>query len=72
MECWSFPPAYDPDYLPDAQARYWFPRRETMPAAEREAAILKRLQEVTRYAYERAPFYRRKWDDAGFHPEKLR
>jgi phenylacetate-CoA ligase len=72
MECWSFPPAYDPDYLPDAQARYWFPRRETMPAAEREAAILKRLQEVTRYAYERAPFYRRKWDDAGFHPEKLK
>ena len=72
MECWSFPPAYDPDYLPDAQARYWFPRRETMPAAEREAAILKRLQEVTRYAYERAPFYRRKWDDAGFHPQKLK
>ena len=72
MECWSFPPAYDPDYLPDAQARYWFPRRETMPAAEREAAILKRLQEVTRCAYERAPFYRRKWDDAGFHPQKLK
>ena len=72
MECWSFPPAYDPDYLPDVQARYWFPRRETMPAAEREAAILKRLQEVTRYAYERAPFYRRKWDDAGFHPQKLK
>ncbi|MBI2752279.1 MAG: phenylacetate--CoA ligase family protein [Betaproteobacteria bacterium] len=72
MECWSFPPAYDPDYLPDAQARYWFPRRETMPAAEREAAILKRLQQVTRYAYERAPFYRKKWDDAGFHPEELK
>ena len=72
MECWSFPPAYDPDYLPDVQARYWFPRRETLPAAEREAAILKRLQEVTRYAYERAPFYRRKWDDAGFHPQKLK
>jgi phenylacetate-CoA ligase len=71
MECWSFPPAYDPDYLPEANARYWFPRRETMPAAEREAAILKRLQEVTRYAYERAPFYRKKWDNAGFHPDKL-
>lgn len=72
MECWSFPPAYDPDYLPDTKARHWFPRRETMPAGEREAAILERLQEVTRYAYERAPFYRRKWDEAGFHPDQLK
>jgi phenylacetate-CoA ligase len=72
MESWSFPPAYDPEYFPERSARYWFPRRETMPAAEREAAILGRLQEVTRYAYERAPFYRKKWDDAGFHPDKLR
>lgn len=72
MECWSFPASYDPDYFPPADARYWFPERETMPAGEREAAILKRLQAVTRYAYERAPFYRRKWDQAGFHPEKLK
>jgi phenylacetate-CoA ligase len=72
MESWSFPPAYDPEYFPERSARYWFPRRETMPAAEREAAILERLQAVTRYAYERAPFYRRKWDDAGFHPDKLK
>lgn len=72
MECWSFPASYDPDYFPDPDTRYWFPRRETMPAAEREAAILKRLQEVTRYAYERSPFYRRKWDEAGFHPQKLK
>ena len=42
MEQWSFPPRFDPDYLPAAGARYWFPRRETMPAAEREAAILAR------------------------------
>lgn len=72
MECWSFPPSYDPVYLPEPGARYWFPRRETMPAGEREAVILARLQEVTRYAYERAPFYRRKWDAAGFHPDQLK
>ena len=72
MECWSFPPAYDPEYFPEPDARYWFPQRETMPAGAREAAILRRLQEVTRYAYERAPFYRRKWDEAGFHPGKLK
>lgn len=72
MECWSFPASYDPDYFPPVDARYWFPDRETMPAGEREAAILKRLQTVTRYAYERAPFYRKKWDEAGFHPGKLK
>jgi len=72
MECWSFPPRYDAGYLPERAARYWFPRRETMPAAERDRAILERLREVTRYAYAHAPFYRRKWDDAGFHPEQLK
>jgi phenylacetate-CoA ligase len=71
MEAWSFPPAYDATYLPARDARYWFPRRETMPAAERERAILGRLKEVTRYAYAHAPFYRRKWDAAGFHPDQL-
>lgn len=72
MENWSFPPRYDPDYLPPAGQRCWFPRRETMHPAEREKAILGRLQEVTRYAYAHSAFYRRKWDEAGFHPEQLR
>lgn len=72
MEQWSFPPRFDDGYLPPPQSRYWFPVRETMPPAQREAAILARLQEVCRYAYERAPFYRRKWDEAGFHPSQLK
>jgi phenylacetate-CoA ligase len=72
MEQWSFPPRYDADYLPPPGSRYWFARRETMPPAEREQAILARLQQVTRYAWEHAPFYRRKWDEAGFHPDHLR
>jgi phenylacetate-CoA ligase len=71
MECWSFPPAYDEGYFPAPGSRYWFPRRETMPAGERERAILERLKAVCRYAYERAPFYRRRWDAAGFHPDHL-
>lgn len=71
MEAWSFPARYD-DYLPSPTARYWFPRRETMPAPDREAAVLTRLQEITRYAWAHSPFYRRKWDDAGFHPDALR
>jgi phenylacetate-CoA ligase len=71
MEYWSFPPDYDPDYRPAADSRYWFPTRETMPPAQRDRAILQRLRQVTEYAYERAPFYRRIWDDAGFHPSQL-
>jgi len=72
VEQWSFPPRYDADYLPPAPSRYWFPKRETMPAADREGAILERLQQITRYAWDNAPFYRRKWDEAGFHPDHLR
>ncbi len=71
MESWTFPADYDPAYRPAAESRYWFPSRETMPGAEREQAILQRLQQVTAYAYERAPFYRRIWDEAGFHPDQL-
>ncbi len=72
MESWSFPPAYDARYLPPPDSRYWFPRRETMPASEREKAILERLKAVCNYAYEQAPFYRRRWNEAGFHPSQLK
>ncbi len=72
MECWAFPPRYDLAYRPDRSSRYWFPVRETMPAAERERAIAQRLQEVCHYAYAHSAFYRRKWDEAGFHPARLR
>jgi phenylacetate-CoA ligase len=72
MEAWSFPPSYDASYLPPSGSRYWFPRRETMPAGEREHAILERLRVVCAYAFETSPFYRRRWMDAGFHPDQLR
>jgi phenylacetate-CoA ligase len=71
VEFWSFPPAYDPAYRPDANSRYWFPKRETMPAGEREKAILARLKEVMAYAYAKAPFYKRKWDQAGIRPDRI-
>jgi phenylacetate-CoA ligase len=56
MECWSWPPKYDDGYFPPSNSRYWFPHRETMPAGDREKAIVQRLREVCRYAYENAPF----------------
>jgi len=72
MECWTFPPRYDESYTPPADSRYWFPRRETMDAGDRERAILTRLQEVCRYAYANSVFYRNHWDAAGFHPTQLK
>lgn len=72
MENWSFPARYDEDYFPAPGERYWFKTRETMPAGERERAILERLQIICAYAYEHAPFYKHKWDEAGFHPSKLK
>jgi len=71
MEAWSFPPAYDDGYLPEPGSPYWFPHRETMPPAEREAAIVARLGEVMRYAYATSEFYRRKWNDAGIDPNSI-
>ncbi len=72
MESWSFPPSYDASYLPPADSRYWFRQRETMPAGDREKAILERLRVICRYAYDHSPFYRRRWNEAGFHPDQLR
>ncbi|NGO53723.1 phenylacetate--CoA ligase family protein [Allomesorhizobium camelthorni] len=72
MESWSFPPDYDDSYFPPAGQRHWFPKRETMPHADREKAILERLKEVCAYAYSHAPFYKTKWDEAGFHPSQLK
>lgn len=71
MEFWSFPPQYDDAYLPAANDRYWFARRETMDAGERERAIVARLRDVMRYAYAKSPFYKRKWDGAGVDPESI-
>lgn len=71
MEDWSFPPRFDENYLPEASNRYWFSQRETMSSAERERAILARIREVMRYAYDRSPFYHKKWDEAGIHPDHI-
>jgi phenylacetate-CoA ligase len=72
MESWSWPPRYDDRYLPPGGQPYWFPHRETMASGPREAAIVARIRQVMAYAYERSPFYRHKWDDAGIHPANIR
>ena len=72
MEMWSWPARYDERYRPPLEQPFWFPTRETMPPEEREAAILERIREVMRWCWDRAPFYRRKWSDAGIHPDAIR
>ncbi|MGH2499323.1 MAG: phenylacetate--CoA ligase family protein [Candidatus Limnocylindria bacterium] len=71
MESWTWPARYDESYRPSPDQPYWFPRRETMPPAEREAAVLARIRQVMEYCWERAPFYRRKWEAAGIHPKDI-
>jgi phenylacetate-CoA ligase len=68
MEEWRFPARYDQTYRPDPGSPYWFPHRETMDPAERDAAVLGRLREVMEYAYAHSPFYRRKWDAVDCKP----
>jgi phenylacetate-CoA ligase len=72
VEYWSWPPRFGEDYRPPEGDAHWFPNRETMPSAERDAAILERIREVMRYCWEKAPFYRRKWSDAGIDPAGIR
>lgn len=72
MESWTWPPSYDDAYVPPVDQPYWFPERETMDPERRDAAILERIQQVMRYAWDRAPFYRRKWDAAGLELGDIR
>lgn len=72
MESWSWPPAYDDSYRPDAGAEHWFPRRETMPPEERDEEIVNRIRELMGYAQRSSEFYRRKWADAGIDPQDIK
>jgi phenylacetate-CoA ligase len=71
MESWTWPPRYDDAYRPAPGQRHWFPRRETMPAGQRDEAILGRIREIMYYAWEHSAFYREKWEQAGIHPSAI-
>ena len=55
---------------PALEEAYWAPE-ETMPPAERERVILRLLRGQLAYAWERSPFYRRLWHEAGVTPDAL-
>ena len=66
----EWPPKYDPCYAPSSKSRYWNKELETMDPRERERkVILPKLQAQLKYAYEKSPFYKKKWDEARVKPE---
>ena len=67
-----WPPSYDATYLPADEEAYWLPEIECARADVRDALIVHKLRNQVRYAWDRSPFYRRKWEEAGVSPETLR
>jgi phenylacetate-CoA ligase len=68
----AWPPRYDPGYRPPGEAEYWLPEVETAPPAARDGLILAKLRHQVAWAWERSPFYRRRWEAAGVSPASLR
>ncbi|MBA2348011.1 MAG: phenylacetate--CoA ligase family protein, partial [Solirubrobacterales bacterium] len=52
--------------------RYWDEERETRDPRERERLILERIRHQLAYVYAELPFYRRLYDERGFHPDQVR
>jgi phenylacetate-CoA ligase len=67
-----WPPRYDPAYRPPEGAEHWLPEIECADPAARDELILRKLRAQVRYAWERSPFYRRKWQEAGVSPDTLK
>jgi len=68
----EWPPKYDRSYVPSPEAKFWNKELETMEPEEREQkVILPKLQAQLRYAYEKSPLYRKKWDSAGVKPDDI-
>jgi phenylacetate-CoA ligase len=68
----TWPPRPDPAYRPAPDAEYWAPDLERMAPGAREEVILAKLTAQVRWAWERSPFYRRRWQEAGVSPATLK
>ncbi len=51
---------------------YWNKDLETMPREKLRSLQLERLKRVVKYAYEKVPFYRKRFDTSGIKPEDIR
>jgi phenylacetate-CoA ligase len=68
----AWPPRYDPAYRPPAGAEYWDKALECADPRDRDRLILAKLQGQVRHAWEKSPFYRRRWEAAGVSPDTLK
>ena len=68
----TWPPRYDESYWPDPGSHYWFRERECQDPEARDREILRKIQAVMGWAWERAPFYRGKWKAAGLEPGDMK
>ncbi len=68
----AWPPRYDPAYLPSDKEEFWLPELECAGEAERNEIVFGKLKNQIRYAWERSPFYRRRWQEAGVSPDTLK
>ncbi len=66
-----WPPRYDATYRPPPEAEHWLPEVECAEPAARDELILAKLRRQVEYAWERSPFYRRRWEAAGVSPATL-
>jgi phenylacetate-CoA ligase len=67
----AWPPRYDPRYRPAAGDEAWLPEVECADPAARDALVLAKLRGQVEWAWERSPFYRRRWEAAGVSPASL-
>ena len=51
---------------------FWNPKNETMPKEELNRLKLFKLKRHCEWALEKSAFHRRKFEEAGFHPDQLK
>ena len=52
--------------------KYWNEKIETMPEEEIRKLQLESLKKTVKWVYDKVPFYKNKFDEAGFKPEDLK
>jgi len=71
LDASTWPPRYDRSYRPADDEEYWFAEIECARPEARDEIILRKLRAQIAYAWERSPFYRRAWEQAGVSPSTL-
>ena len=56
----------------DINNKFWDEELETLPREELEKRQLADLQEIVKFAYDNAPYYKRSFDEAGVKPEDIK